>query len=247
MFLDTRTRSITFRVLYAGPEAASKFLSLRMMQEQGGRARRREISVYHTEGERLLALDLDPERDLDLMGCRVAFQLLALPGGTPSAAAFRLLMRAADAVVFLPDRGDPAGEATRRALAELFQELRRLGRSPQHFPLVVQGYRDDPHMEELLEVPVPPGWSRPELLMVSGDSAGEVRRVFDVARRAVIGHYREFERGWSRGNTWRRVQEHLGTRPRGRRLSRRTAVLGFACAAAAAGTVLAAYLLTSAL
>lgn len=205
MFLDAEARLITFRILYAGPPGASKLTALRTMQRALPGRRRGKLFVYHVEGAQVASLPWCPAADEELLGCRVGYEIVTIPGKGAPLGTEELLLRAADAVVFLPERGDPAGEPSRRALEELVGRLAALGRDPESFPLVVQGYADGPPgvrlWDGLEEV-----WPDKASVDVAGDERSGIMRVFEDVRSRLERTCQEMERREGRERTLRRLR-----------------------------------------
>lgn len=183
MDIDLRQKTATFRVLYRGPEGATKALNLRgLSSDEQGPA---PLSVLRAEEDRVLSLPVEIEEERPLLGLTVRFQALSAPGRVHSAALDRLLLQAADAVVFLPDRADPTGSESLSDLASLVADLERSGRRPGDVPLFVQDYVDgDPRLQPRHLDPRAAAWA-PRFMAVQGDTRSCVRTVFDAAREAI--------------------------------------------------------------
>jgi hypothetical protein len=194
MEVDLSTEVVTFRIVYAGPEGASTLRSLRGLHMAARADERDDINVMRTSEDRFVSFLYSPRAEPPLGGLRVAFQAVAAPAPVRAAAARRLLLLSADALVFLPERLDPAGPETRDAFRELMDDLAIADRSPESLPIVVQSYRDaDPRLalEDL-------GPSRPrdlEMIPVDGDTVEGVLAVFEAARTAARKRFRHLDRG----------------------------------------------------
>ncbi len=193
MIIDAEARLITFRVLYVGPPGSSKFLSLRMLQQAAPLADKRDIRTFHTERGRVLSLTWPPGETEELAGCRVGLEMVTDPGPSRSRATQQLLLRAADAVVFLPERGSPGGSRSIEWLEGLLRDLAKLGRTSESCPVLVQSYAEEQGREELQNVRTPEGWPSPEPFVVAGDTQQEVARVLKRLRRDLLDHFHGLE------------------------------------------------------
>jgi len=212
MFIDATARLITFRVLYMGPPGASKFLSMRRLQAHAPADEREDLMILHTEDARIVTFSWVPDPDLEVMGCRIGFEMVTCPGEGCSRATARLLLRAADAFIFLPDRADPGGHASQQDLGEMLRELKTLEKHPDAIPLVVQTYSDHPRHTELAAAETPEGWPEIRPMVLEDDSDAEVLRVFAVVRQRLL-------------DDCRRLEERLGSEEGREVLSRRSVAL----------------------
>jgi hypothetical protein len=143
--------------------------------------------------DRVLVGLVESEDTHEALGLRLEFEVLAAPGATQASAVNRLLITAADAVVFLPHRGNPSGRESRRALRAVVRELDRLPRRPVDVPLLVQDYSDgEPRLSQVaLEGSVLRYGAR--FVSVEGDTAPVARRLFGEAQASVLSRVRELE------------------------------------------------------
>jgi hypothetical protein len=192
MEVDLSTEVVTFRIVYAGPEGASTLRSLRGLHMAARLDERDDLNVMRTSEDRFVSFLYSPRSEPPLGGLKVAFQAVAAPAPVRAAAARRLLLLSADALVFLPERLDPAGPETRDAFRELMEDLAIADRSPETLPIVVQSYRDaDPRLvlDDL-------GPGRPRglaMIPVDGDTVEGVLEVFDAARAAARKRFRHLD------------------------------------------------------
>ena len=184
MDIDIKAGTITFRVLYHGPEGATKFLNLRGLQSSAAVCE--DLCVLHADGDRVMTLAMGGDEIPPLLGLRVAFDAVAAPGATASRAIERMLVLAADAVVFLPDRRLPAGSESRRALARLSEGLSAAGNSAGDIPLVIQNYEDGSSPLERRHLDAHTAALEPVFVSVPGDTPEAAEVVFRQAREAVL-------------------------------------------------------------
>ena len=188
MDIDIKAGTITFRVLYHGPEGATKFLNLRGLQSSGDDVE--DLSVLHADGDRVVTLTMEDGDTPPLLGLRVGFQALAAPGAIGSRAVERLLVLASDAIVFLPDRGRPAGAASRRALARLTEDLTEAGIGAGDVPLLIQNYEDGSSQLQRGHLDAHTLSFEPTFVSVPGDTPEAADVVFHRARDAILERVR---------------------------------------------------------
>ena len=183
MDIDLKEGTITFRVVYAGPRGATKFLNLRGLQS-GPDAE--ALAVLHAGADRILTFEVPLPTQSPVLGLRARFEAVAAPGDVSSPALERLLLLAADAVVFLPDRSDPSSAESLEALTQLVNDLEKVGREPKDIPLLVQDYVDgQPRLEprsldpSVLEL-------QPKFLPARGDTPETTRSIFGAAIEAIL-------------------------------------------------------------
>jgi len=183
MDIDLKDGTITFRLVYAGPRGATKFLNLRGLQStQDNEA----IAVLHADGDRVITFKVPKEEPERVLGLRVRFEAVAAPGEIRSVALEQLLLLAADVIVFLPEREQPAGQETHKALTRLVSDLETIGRDPTDVPILIQDYVDGEPRLEPRQLDAAVMNLGPRFLAVKGDTPDSTRMVFDAARDIVI-------------------------------------------------------------
>lgn len=188
MDIDIKAGTMTFRVLYHGPEGATKFLNLRGLQSSVDDSE--NLSVLHADGDRVVSLAMEECDSPPLLGLRVGFQALAAPGTIGSRAVERLLVLAADAVVFLPDRRHPTGVESRQALARLTEDLTEAGIQAGDVPLLIQNYEDGSSRLQPGHLDAHTLSFEPTFVSVPGDTPEAADMVFSRAREAILERVR---------------------------------------------------------
>lgn len=191
MDIDLRQRTLTLRILYAGPERATKFLNLRRLQAamtEGHEA----LHVLRADGGRVVKLPFGPQHGDKVFGLDVRWVAMAAPGHVEAPAVERLLLQAADAVVFLPARDDQNGPGTQRALTRLVDLLKRGPRRWRPLPVVVQSYADSPR-GALVESLAGNQSLEAQEHTVTGDREECVKEVFGTVRESLLKQLRQVE------------------------------------------------------
>ena len=136
-FINHSEREIVCKIVYAGPAYSGKTTSLEWIAGQAGKSDGRKVVSVATEGERTLFFDffaLDLGR---VGGYTVRLQLFTVPGQPKYEAARRIVLRGADAVIFVADSQRARMMDNVQALTALEQALLDEGFAPGEAPLVL--------------------------------------------------------------------------------------------------------------
>jgi signal recognition particle receptor subunit beta len=142
-FINHSEREIVCKIVYAGPAYSGKTTSLEWIAGQAGKSDGRKVVSVATEGERTLFFDffaLDLGR---VGGYTVRLQLFTVPGQPKYEAARRIVLRGADAVIFVADSQRARMMDNVQALTALEQALLDEGFAPGEAPLVLQYNKQD--------------------------------------------------------------------------------------------------------
>ena len=235
MDVDLQSRAVSFRILYAGPPGATKFLNLRGLHSAAREDEREDLTIFHTGGDRFVAFPFTPRTEQALGGLQVSFTAVGMPGEIHSRGAQRLLMMTADALVFLPDRNAPGGSETAESFRQLMEDLAIIDRDPATLPIIVQDYRDAEGQLDAQDLARVPEGARTQRVSVEGDTIEGVLQVFDIAREQVLQRYQGIDPEMNpvegeillRARAWSRPPDEVAS-PEGRpkvRLERALAVL----------------------
>jgi len=145
-----------------------------------------------TETERTLYFDLLPLELGKVANFQVRFQLYTVPGQVLYQQTRISVLRGADCVVFVADSQASKLQENIESFNELGEQLRRMGKTPGDFPLVMQWNKRD--LPDILPVPVLEQYLNPfrapsfEAIAVSG------RGVIESLKVAVNSTLRRLER-----------------------------------------------------
>lgn len=183
---ETRAERTTFvfRILYLGSNGAKKFDAVKRLHAALPADETEPMSMLVAGSETIVSFRFRP-KDVKIMGIHdVAYDVHVCPGRFRTGAAHRLLVRNADAVIFMVD-GD--SKDPHRDFDEVVACLGTLGKSPEDLPLVVA-------MDEKVAAD---DWAREAraewhpLLHRIGDSPDDVVDVFLSCGKAVCDHAEE--------------------------------------------------------
>ncbi len=178
--INIAKREISCKVVYYGIGLSGKTTNLHYIHRTVNPNDVGEMVSIDTETERTLYFDLLP-LELGLVhGFRVRFQLYTVPGQVLYQQTRLSVLRGADCVVFVADSQASKLQENIESFKELTEQLRRMGRGPGDFPLIMQWNKRD--LPDILPVPVLEQYLNPfrgpsfEAVAVSGKGVVECLR-----------------------------------------------------------------------
>lgn len=179
--INIAKREISCKVVYYGIGLSGKTTNLHVIHRAVNPQDVGDMVSIDTETERTLYFDLLP-LELGLVhGFRVRFQLYTVPGQVLYQQTRLSVLRGADCVVFVADSQASKLQENIESYKELTEQLRRMGRGPADFPLIMQWNKRD--LPDILPVPVLEQYLNPfrgpsfEAVAVSGKGVVESLRV----------------------------------------------------------------------
>ncbi len=143
MHVDWRRQEIIFKIVYYGPGLGGKTTNLEYLHRHLDPDIRSDLIMIKTREQRTLFFDF-MELDLGrINGKKPRFHLYTLPGQAVYQHSRRVLMRGADAVVFVADSQQSRMEDNLNSLADLEQRLISMQRTLARFPWVLQYNKRD--------------------------------------------------------------------------------------------------------
>jgi mutual gliding-motility protein MglA len=150
--INIAKREISCKVVYYGIGLSGKTTNLHYIHRTVNPHDVGEMVSIDTETERTLYFDLLP-LELGLVhGFRVRFQLYTVPGQVLYQQTRLSVLRGADCVVFVADSQAVKLQENIESFKELTEQLRRMGKGPGDFPLIMQWNKRD--LPDILPVPV---------------------------------------------------------------------------------------------
>jgi mutual gliding-motility protein MglA len=178
--INIAKREISCKVVYYGIGLSGKTTNLHYIHRTVNPHDVGEMVSIDTETERTLYFDLLP-LELGLVhGFRVRFQLYTVPGQVLYQQTRLSVLRGADCVVFVADSQAVKLQENIESFKELTEQLRKMGRGPGDFPLIMQWNKRD--LPDILPVPVLEQYLNPfrgpsfEAVAVSGKGVVESLR-----------------------------------------------------------------------
>ena len=190
--IDLSKRVINCKVVYYGIGLSGKTTNLHYIHKTVKPSDVGDMVSIDTETERTLYFDLLPLELGKVANFQVRFQLYTVPGQVLYQQTRISVLRGADCVVFVADSQASKLQENIESFSELGEQLRRMGKTPGDFPLVMQWNKRD--LPDILPVPVLEQYLNPfrapsfEAIAVSG------RGVIESLKVAVNSTLRRLER-----------------------------------------------------
>lgn len=145
--LNHRDRTIKIKIVYYGPPLGGKTTNLQVLHQHALASRRGEMVSINSAQDRTILFDLLPLKAAGFRGFDLRLQLLAVPGQAMYAATRRLVLKGADALVFVANSATDRWEENIQSFREMTQNLLAHQLDPASLPLVLQyNKRDLPHV-----------------------------------------------------------------------------------------------------
>jgi len=136
-------KEITAKVVFYGPGLCGKTTNLQHIHSKMNPNTRGKLLSLATETDRTLFFDFLPVQLGKIRGFNVRFQLYTVPGQVYYNATRRLVLKGADAVVFVADSQKEMADKNVESLENLSENLLANGLDPQTIPLVIQYNKRD--------------------------------------------------------------------------------------------------------
>ncbi len=187
MRVNYKTRELQIKIVYYGPALAGKTTNIRQIFNHVSPDRRSDLTVVDTDGDRTLFFDYLQVELGTIGGFTPRINLYTVPGQPIYATTRKIVLRGADAVVFVADSAPERADENRAAWEQLHQHLHALGLAAD-LPIVVQWNKRDlpqampvPHLKSLLRL----NGHYPTFEAVAVKNLG-VRETFETALRQVF-------------------------------------------------------------
>ncbi len=148
--LNHRDRTIKVKIVYYGPALGGKTTNLQVIHRHADTHRRGEMVSINSAQDRTILFDLLPLKASGFRGFDLRLQILAVPGQAMYAATRRLVLKGADALVFVANSAVDRWEENLQSYREMTQNLLTHHLDPSSMPLVFQyNKRDLPQVSEI--------------------------------------------------------------------------------------------------
>jgi signal recognition particle receptor subunit beta len=144
-FVNAVAREINCKIVYYGPGLCGKTTNLQYMYERASPDSKGKMISLATETERTLFFDFLPLSVGEVRGFKTRFHLYTVPGQVFYDASRKLILKGADAVVFVADSQEARLEANLESFENLQLNLQENGLSlgPCGVPFVMQYNKRD--------------------------------------------------------------------------------------------------------
>jgi signal recognition particle receptor subunit beta len=146
-FINYVAREINCKIVYYGPGLGGKTTNLQYIYQITAAENKGKLISLATETERTLFFDFLPIDLGQIRGFRTRFHLYTVPGQVFYDASRKLILRGADAVVFVADSQEERFDANVESLENLTQNLKEHGLDIARIPYALQlNKRDLPNV-----------------------------------------------------------------------------------------------------
>jgi mutual gliding-motility protein MglA len=146
VLFNAATKELTAKIVYYGPGLCGKTTNLQHVYDTLPRDGRGKMLSLATQTDRTLFFDFLPIDLGTIRGMKTRIQLYTVPGQVFYDATRKLVLRGADAVVFVADSQAPALESNKESFQNLIANLKDQGTDLDKIPHVIQwNKRDTPN------------------------------------------------------------------------------------------------------
>src|SRR5574338_1046241 len=146
------TREITCKIVYYGPGRSGKTTNLHYIYGRVPDSRRGRMVSLATQTDRTLFFDFLPLDLGQISGFTTKFQLYTVPGQVYYQTTRKLVLQAADGVVFVADSQARQLQENIESFQDLHANLAEHGLDPRATPLVIQYNKQDLPRDLILTV-----------------------------------------------------------------------------------------------
>lgn len=143
VLINYATKEIVAKVVYYGPALCGKTTNLQYIYTKLNPKKRGKMISLATESDRTLFFDFLPLELGRVQGFKVKFQLYTVPGQVFYGATRKLVLKGADAVVFVADSQEAVLDMNLESIEDMKQNLRDNSLDPETIPLVIQYNKRD--------------------------------------------------------------------------------------------------------
>ena len=152
-FINYMAREINCKVVYYGPGLCGKTTNLQYIFERSSPESKGKMISLATETERTLFFDFLPLSIGEIGGFKTRFHLYTVPGQVFYDASRKLILKGADAVVFVTDSQVGRYDANIESVENLRDNMREQGLELDETPFVMQyNKRDLPEVSSIEEL-----------------------------------------------------------------------------------------------
>jgi GTPase SAR1 family protein len=137
------TKEITIKIVYYGPGLSGKTTNLQYLHSAFDPAKRGKLLSLATEADRTLFFDFLPVELGKISEFSIRFQLYTVPGQVRYNATRKLVLKGADAVVFVADSQREMREQNIESLRNMRENLTANNIDPDDIPVILQYNKRD--------------------------------------------------------------------------------------------------------
>lgn len=186
-FFNYVTKEITLKVVYYGPGLSGKTTNLQHLYSVLDASSRGKFISLATESDRTLFFDFLPVELGKIKDFSVRFQLYTVPGQIRYNATRKLVLKGADAVVFVADSQRDMREQNLESWANMRENLVANNLNPDEIPVVLQfNKRDLPNILSIQELNSDLNRNNYETLETIASQGSGVQETFKLVTRLLL-------------------------------------------------------------
>jgi signal recognition particle receptor subunit beta len=141
--INHREHFIRAKILYYGPAAGGKTTNLQAIHRRALKEKRLDLVSVNTAQDRTILFDLLPLTTPAFRSYELRFQIVAVPGQRLYAATRKMLLKNADAVVFVANSASDRWDENLQSMKEMTEHLLSHGVDPSSLPVIFQYNKRD--------------------------------------------------------------------------------------------------------
>lgn len=203
-------REINAKIVFFGPGLAGKGTSLKHVFNKLKQEFRGAMKVMNVQDSRMLFFDFTPPGDGNVEGFKVRFHLYTVSGGNVDPAAWKMVLKGVDGVVFVADSAPQQMQENRSAMESLYGFLKGYGQSLATVPAVIQYNKSDlPDALSAADLDHALNPSRlPSFPACAKGGEGVLQALMTLVKSVLTGLRAKGTEGIASGETLQRVVEH---------------------------------------
>jgi len=131
------------KLVYYGPPLSGKTTNLEQIHARVPQPKRSGLVSVKNREDRTLFFDFMQMELSEIKGLQPKFKLYTVPGQVYYEATRKLVLKDVDGLVFVADSSVKRLAANRRAIQDMWRQLKELNRSPKDIPFVLQCNKQD--------------------------------------------------------------------------------------------------------
>jgi hypothetical protein len=181
------SKEITLKVVYYGPGLCGKTTNLQQLHEQMSSDKKGKLLSLSTDADRTLFFDFMPVQLGKIKDFNIRFQLYTVPGQVRYNATRKLVLKGADAVVFVADSQTAMKEQNIDSLQNMKENLIANNINPEEVPVVLQyNKRDLTKIMPVAEMDIDLNPKSEEIIEASAYEAWGVEETFKIVTKRLL-------------------------------------------------------------
>ena len=181
------SKEITLKVVYYGPGLCGKTTNLQQLHEHMGSDKKGKLLSLSTDADRTLFFDFMPVQLGKIKDFNIRFQLYTVPGQVRYNATRKLVLKGADAIVFVADSQTAMKDQNVESIQNMKENLTANNINPDDIPVVLQYNKRD--LKKIMSVEEMNGDMNPKATEIIEASAYEgwgVEETFQIVTKRLL-------------------------------------------------------------